>query len=484
MALDILIVDDERDIRELISGILEDEGFEARTAHDSETALFEVEKRLPSLVIQDIWLQNSKRDGLEVLKILKNRHKNLPIIMISGHGNIETAVASIKLGAYDYIEKPFQTGKLLHLVYRATETERLRRENEDLRQKAGFVQDLAGTSPVVAHLRQMINKIAPTNSRVLINGPTGAGKEVVARLIHQNSERAGGVFLIINAASIRPDNMEQELFGVEQNGKVVKTGLFERAHGGTFLLDKIDEMPMPTQAKILRVLTDQCFYRVGGTKEVQVDVRVISTAGEDLKKAIRNGTFREDLYHRLNVVSIDVLPLSEHREDIPVLVEKFLISASAATGYPKKAVSVDALATLQAYDWPGNIRELKNLIERLLILSHGTGQEDCEAITADIIPGEIKGKAPGTGTSETDIQMMFNSLKDARQVFERDYIRFHLSRFSGNVSRTAEFIGMERSALHRKLKLLGLSVYSRVQVKVWVDKKGDGAQIEVKTRSG
>ena len=484
MALDILIVDDEKDIRDLISGILEDEGFETRVAHDSETALAEVEKRLPSLVIQDIWLQNSKRDGLEVLKILKNHHKNLPVIMISGHGNIETAVASIKLGAYDYIEKPFQTDKLLHLVHRATETERLRQENEELRQKAGFVQDLAGNSPVVAHLRQMINKIAPTNSRVLINGPTGAGKEVVARLIHQKSDRATGAFLIINAASIRPDSMEQELFGVEQNGKVIKTGLFERAHGGTLLLDKIDEMPMPTQAKILRVLTDQCFYRVGGAKEVRVNVRVISTAGEDLKEAIGNNTFREDLFHRLNVVSIDVLPLSDHREDIPVLVENFLTSASAATGYPKKAVADDAMATLQAYEWPGNIRELKNLMERLLILSHGTGHSEGSAITAEIIPAEIKGKAPGAGAKDTNAQLMFNSLKEARQVFEREYISFHLSRFSGNVSRTAEFIGMERSALHRKLKLLGLTVYSRVQVKEWVDKDGSVTQIKIKTGAG
>jgi len=484
MALDILIVDDEQDIRDLISGILEDEGFQARVAHDSETALFEVEKRLPSLVIQDIWLQNSKRDGLEVLKILKNRHKDLPVIMISGHGNIETAVASIKLGAYDYIEKPFQTDKLLHLVHRATETERLRRENEDLRRKAGMVQDLTGTSPAIANLKQMINRIAPTNSRVLINGPTGAGKEVIARLIHQNSERAGSVFLIINAASIRPDNMEQELFGVEQNGKVVKTGLFERTHGGTLLLDKIEEMPMPTQAKILRVLTDQCFYRVGGTKEVQVDVRVISTAGGNLKEAIQNNAFREDLYHRLNVVSIDVPPLSDHREDIPLLVEKFIESASAATGYPKMAVGEDALATLQAYEWPGNIRELKNLIERLLILSHGSGKGGQGSISSDLIPGEIKGMAPGAGRAESDAQLMFNCLKDARQVFEREYIRFHLSRFSGNVSRTAEFIGMERSALHRKLKLLGLTVYSRVQVKGWVDKEGGETHIEVKTSSG
>lgn len=484
MALDILVVDDEEDIRELIAGILEDEGYKARTAQDSETALHEVERRLPSLVVLDIWLQNSKRDGLEVLKILKNRHKDLPVIMISGHGNIETAVASIKLGAYDYIEKPFQTDKLLHLVSRATEAERLRRENEDLKQKAGLVQDLTGSSAVVATLRQTIAKVAPTNSRVLIIGPTGAGKEVVARLIHQGSGRASGPFLIINAASILPDNMEQELFGVEQNGRVVKTGLFERAHGGTLLLDKVDEMPMPTQAKILRVLTEQIFLRVGGTKEVEVDVRVISTTGRILQEAIKTNDFREDLFHRLNVVSVEVLPLSMHREDIPALVDKFLIAASASTGYPVKKIGDDALASLQAYDWPGNIRELKNLIERLLILNHGSSETENDVITAGCIPAEIQGKTLGTGHSEADLNLMFNSLKEARQVFEREYIRFHLSRFSGNVSRTAQFIGMERSALHRKLKLLGLTVYSRVQVKGWVDKESGEAHIKVKTRSG
>ncbi|MEE8258110.1 MAG: sigma-54 dependent transcriptional regulator, partial [Sphingomonadales bacterium] len=392
--------------------------------------------------------------------------------------------ASIKLGAYDYIEKPFQTDKLLHLVSRSTEAERLRRENADLRRKAGLVQDLTGSSPVITSLRQTIAKVAPTNSRVLIIGPTGAGKEVVARLIHQGSERAEGPFLIINAASIQPDNMERELFGVEQNGKVVKTGLFERAHGGTLLLDKVDEMPMPTQAKILRVLTEQIFLRVGGTKEVEVDVRVISTTGRVLQEAIQTNEFREDLFHRLNVVSLEVLPLSMHREDIPALIEKFLAAASAATGYPVKTIGDDALARLQAYEWPGNIRELKNLIERLLILSHGSSEIEKNVITAGIIPAEIQGKAPGTSQSEADLNLMFNSLKEARQVFEREYIRFHLSRFSGNVSRTAQFIGMERSALHRKLKLLGLTVYSRVQVKGWVDKESGEEHIKAKTRSG
>ncbi|HXV74601.1 MAG TPA: sigma-54 dependent transcriptional regulator, partial [Sphingomonadales bacterium] len=359
----------EKDIRELISGILEDEGFATRLAAESETALSEVESRLPSLVILDIWLQNSKRDGLEILKYLKNRHKNLPVVMISGHGNIETAVAAIKLGAYDYIEKPFQTDKLLHLVNRATETERLRQENERLKQKAGHVEDLTGTSGSMAQLRQTIQRVAPTNSRVLITGPTGAGKAMTARLIHQQSGRANGPFLIINAATIRPDNMEQELFGVELNGRVVKTGVFERAHGGTLLLDVIEEMPHGTQAKILRVLTEQRFSRVGGSKEVQVDVRVMSTAGADLKEAIKQGDFREDLYHRLNVVGVDVPPLSEHREDIPELADRFLEGAALATGYPKKKIDDEAMALLQAYAWPGNVRELKNLIERLLILS-------------------------------------------------------------------------------------------------------------------
>jgi two-component system, NtrC family, nitrogen regulation response regulator NtrX len=458
MALDILIVDDERDIRELISGILSDEGFDARAAADSETALREVEARVPSLVILDIWLQNSKRDGLDVLKILKNRHKHLPVIMISGHGNIETAVASIKFGAYDYIEKPFQADKLVHLVFRATETERLKRENEELKRKAGLIEDLTGGSAAAAALRQLIGKVAPTGSRVLIRGATGTGKEVVARLIHQKSQRASGPFLVISAASIRPEGMEQELFGVEQNGRVVKTGLFERAHGGTLLLDRVDEMPLPTQAKILRVLTDQRFVRVGGEKEVHVDVRVISTTMLDLKEAIQSGGFREDLFHRLNVVTLEVPPLAERRDDVPPLVDKFLEAASAATGYPKREVSPEVMASLQAYRWPGNIRELKNVIERLLIVSYGAGERERGPIPANLLPPEIRGEAPSVGNGDPDRALMFNALKDARAIFEREYIRFHLSRFSGNVSRTATFIGMERSALHRKLKLLGLAL--------------------------
>ena len=485
MALDILIVDDEQDIRELIAGILDDEGYNARTAKDSETAILEVEARLPALVILDIWLRNSKRDGLEILKILKNRHKNLPVIMISGHGNIETAVASIKLGAYDYIEKPFQTDKLLHLVERATETERLRQENEELKRRAGLVEDLTGSSAAITTMRQVISKVAPTNSRVLVTGPTGSGKEVIARLIHQKSARASGAFLVINAAGIRPDSMEQELFGVEQNGRVVKTGFFERAHNGTLLLDKVDEMPLPTQVKILRVLTEQRFIRVGGSQEVQVDVRVISTTGTELRQAIQNGRFREDLYHRLKVVTLEVPPLAEHRDDIPQLVDKFLDSASASTGYPKKSLSNDALAQLQAYEWPGNIRELKNLTERLLILAHGAEQTEKQAISSDLLPPEIKGEAPRVSAStDENGELMFTCLKEARQIFEREYIRFHLARFSGNVSRTAGFIGMERSALHRKLKLLGLTVLSRVQVDELLDKKTEVTRIEVKTRSG
>lgn len=485
MALDILIVDDEQDIRELIAGILEDEGYQTRLAGESEGALKEVEKRLPSLIILDIWLQNSKRDGLEILKIVKNHHKNLPVVMISGHGNIETAVAAIKLGAYDYIEKPFQTDKLLLLVARATEAERLRQENEELRKKAGFVEDLTGGSAAITNLKQTIKKVAPTNSRVMISGPTGSGKAVVARLLHQNSQRAAGPLMIINAANIRADNMEQELFGVELNGKVVKTGVFERAHGGTLLLDKVDDMPMTTQAKILRVLTDQRFMRVGGNKEVKVDVRVMSTSGTDLRQAIQDGEFREDLYHRLNVVGIEVPPLSDHRDDIPSLVERFLDQASVSTGYQKKAFSDDVIASLQAYEWPGNVRELKNLVERLLILSHGGTYSEEETIGINLLPPEIRGEAPTVSGNSDDANLMFNSLKEARQIFEREYIRFHLSRFGGNVSKTAEFIGMERSALHRKLKLLGLTVYSRVQVQGWVDKEG-GAHLEVKkmTRSG
>ncbi|MEE8371190.1 MAG: sigma-54 dependent transcriptional regulator [Sphingomonadales bacterium] len=459
MALDILIVDDEDDIRNLIAGILSDEGYETRTAHDSDSAFREIEARRPSLLVLDIWLQGSKWDGLEILKIVKSRHKDLPVVMISGHGNVETAVAAIKLGAYDFIEKPFQTDKLLHLVERATEAERLRRENAELKQKAGLVTDLVGRSSSMNQLRVMLEKVAPTGSRVLISGPAGVGKEVVARIIHARSPREGGNFVVVNSANIAPERMEQELFGVEQNGTVVKTGLFEQAHGGTLFLDEVADMPGPTQAKILRVLTEQTFNRVGGAKMVQVDVRVISATARNLQKAIRNGEFREDLYHRLNVVPVRVPPMTERREDIPGLVEHFMIQLSAATGRPPRLISEDAIAAMQAYDWPGNVRQIKNLVEQLIILA----DDDCDEISASNLPKEISSQSAEMLGSDGHASIMAIPLRQAREAFEREYLKVQITRFSGNISRTAVFVGMERSALHRKLKTLGLSSQRRTR---------------------
>jgi len=461
MSAEILIVDDEEDIRSLIAGILQDEGYETRVAGDSESALREIEARRPSLLLQDIWLQGSKRDGLEVLRIVKSRYKDLPVIMISGHGNIETAVAAIKLGAYDFIEKPFQTDKLIHLIARATEAERLRRENADLRKRSGHVDEIIGQSTSIHNLRQAIEKIAPTNSRVMICGPNGVGKEIVARQLHKKSLKAKGNFIVVNCASIEPDRMEHELFGIEQNGSVVKTGVLEQAHGGTLYLDEVGDMPLTTQAKILRVLTEQFFQRVGGTKKVQVDVRVVSSTAQDLKKAVEDGRFREDLFHRLNVVPISVPPLSDRRDDIPILVEHFLGQLSAGLGRAHREVSLDAMASLQSASWPGNVRQLRNTIERLIILGGDAGSERSHE---EIKAKDIQSADPSSGgegaenmTSSFSGVIISAPLREARQEFEREYLRAQIMRFNGNISRTATFIGMERSALHRKLKSLGIT---------------------------
>ncbi|MCK0071058.1 sigma-54-dependent transcriptional regulator [Kordiimonas laminariae] len=458
MALDILIVDDEADIRELIAGILEDEGYAARTAYDSDSALTQIEARLPSLLILDIWLQGSKLDGLEILELVKSRHRDLPIIVISGHGNIETAVAAIKKGAYDFIEKPFESEHLLLTVARATEAERLRRENEELKKKAGFSVDIIGRSQAINSLRQNIEKVAATNSRILIQGPSGAGKEVAARQIHERSHRSRSAFVVVSAASMEPHRMEQELFGVEQNGGVVKTGLFERAHGGTLFIDEVGDMPLPTQAKILRVLTDQAFERVGGNSRVKVDVRVISATSKNLLVEIEEGRFREDLYHRLNVVPLSMASLAERREDIPMLAQNFLETLAAATGRASVTLSDDALASLQNYDWPGNVRQLKNIIERVLIMGPEDGGSE---ICSKDLPPEIRTNSNDLLHSSTDNAIMTTPLREARESFEREYLKIQINRFSGNISKTAEFIGMERSALHRKLKSLGLTSNGR-----------------------
>ncbi|MGA7072132.1 sigma-54-dependent transcriptional regulator [Bradyrhizobium sp.] len=454
MASDILIVDDEADIRDLVAGILDDEGFTTRTARDSDSALAEIANRRPSLVFLDIWLQGSKLDGLQLLEQIKRDHADLPVVMISGHGNIETAVAAIKRGAYDFIEKPFKSDRLILVATRALETSRLKREVKELKQLAPAASILTGRSACMNQLRQTIDRAAKANSRILIVGPSGAGKELAARTLHVASSRHDGPFVVINAAAITPERMEVELFGIEPNGEHArKTGALEEAHGGTLFIDEIGDMPRETQNKILRVLVEQTFQRQGGTAKVSVDVRIVSSTARNLEEEIAAGHFREDLYHRLSVVPIRVPPLSERREDIPELIDYFMDQISAATGLPKRQIGQDAMAVLQSHVWPGNVRQLRNNVERVMILAGG-GPE--VIITADMLPQDVGSMVPAMPTSNNGEHIMGLPLREAREVFERDYLMAQISRFSGNISRTAEFVGMERSALHRKLKALGV----------------------------
>src|SRR5712672_2295955 len=455
MASDILIVDDEADIRELVAGILQDEGYNTRTARDSDDAITSIRARRPNLVFLDIWLQGSRLDGLQLLDSLTSEHPDLPVVMISGHGNIETAVAAIKQGAYDFIEKPFKADRLVLVADRALETSRLKREVKELKQLTPLATMLIGQPTALNQLRQTIEKVSPTNSRILIVGPPGAGKELSARTIHAQSGREGGPFVVINAAAITPERMEIELFGVEQsNGaQARKVGALEEAHGGTLFIDEIGDMPRETQNKILRVLVDQTFQRSGGTAKVNVDVRIVSSTARNLEEEIAEGRFREDLYHRLSVVPIRVPPLSERREDIPELIDYFMDQISLATGLPKRQIGQDAMAVLQSHVWPGNVRQLRNNVERVMILAGG-GPE--VIITADMLPQDVGSMVPAMPTSNNGEHIMGLPLREAREVFERDYLIAQISRFSGNISRTAEFVGMERSALHRKLKALGV----------------------------
>src|SRR5712675_2049828 len=455
MASDILIVDDEADIRDLVAGILEDEGFTTRTARDSDSALTEISNRRPHLVFLDIWLQGSKLDGLQLLEAIKRDHPELPIVMISGHGNIETAVAAIKRGAYDFIEKPFKSDRLILVATRALETSRLKREVKELKQLAPAASILTGRSACMNQLRQTIERAAKANSRILIVGPSGSGKELAARMLHHASSRAEGPFVVINAAAITPERMEVEWFGIEgSNGEQQrKPGALEEAHGGTLFIDEIADMPRETQNKILRVLVEQTFQRVGGTHKVQVDVRIISSTGRNIEAEIAAGKFREDLYHRLSVVPIRVPPLAERREDIPNLIEYFMHQISQATGLPKRLIGEDAMAVLQSHDWPGNVRQLRNNVERLMILAGG---EPDAVIRANMLPQDVGSMVPSMPNGSGGEQLMGLPLREARELFEREYLLAQINRFGGNISRTAEFVGMERSALHRKLKALGI----------------------------
>jgi two-component system nitrogen regulation response regulator NtrX len=452
MANDILIVDDEADIRNIVSGILSDEGYGTRSAKNSDEALAMVEARRPHLVFLDIWLQGSRLDGLQLLQILKDQNPSLPVVMISGHGNIETAVSAIKLGAYDFIEKPFKADRLLLIAERALETSRLKREVSELRTRAGAVNKIIGKSSVINQLRQIIERVGPANSRILITGAAGAGKELAARSIHEASTRAHGPFVALNAATIAPETMETELFGVEgKDGQSRKIGALEEAHGGTLYLDEIADMPRETQGKILRVLVEQNFQRVSGTTRVHVDVRIISSSARNLGALIAEGSFREDLFHRLSVVPVRVPALNERREDIPELIKFFMDQVSAMTGMAIRVIADDAMAVLQSHDWPGNLRQLRNNVERLMILAAGDPEA---AITAEMLPAEIGALVPSTPNGTGGEKLMSLPLRDAREVFEREYLVAQINRFGGNISRTAEFIGMERSALHRKLKSL------------------------------
>jgi two-component system nitrogen regulation response regulator NtrX len=463
MAHDILIVDDEPDIRLLIDGLLRDEGYDTRQAADSDAAIASFRARRPSLVILDVWLQGSRLDGLGILKALHREEPHVPAVMISGHGTIEMAVTAIQQGAYDFVEKPFQSDRLLLVMRRALEAARLRAENAELRLRAGPETTLSGTSPAINQVRNQIERVAPTGSRVLITGPAGSGKEVVARMIHARSRRAEGPFVALNCATLNPGRFEEELFGIEAGNDPAaaprRAGVLERAHTGTLLLDEVSDMPLETQGKIVRALQDQTFERIGGSSRVKVDVRVLATTNRDLQAEIAAGKFREDLYYRLAVVPMKVPSLKERREDVPELARYFLARSTEMSGMPGRELSADALTALQAYEWPGNVRQLRNLMDWLLIMAPGGTSEP---IRADMLPPEIGQGAPALLNFDPSADVMGLPLRDARDMFETQYLQAQLLRFGGNISRTAGFVGMERSALHRKLKQLGVNSEDRV----------------------
>lgn len=453
---DILITDDERDIRELISDILQDEGFTTRLAGTSDECMAEIAASPPALMILDIWLKDSNMDGIDILKSVKRDHPDIPIVIISGHGNIEIAVAAIQQGAYDFIEKPFNIDQLLVVIRRAMETAKLRRENVELKRGDVANTDMLGDSAAFRTLKGQLDKVTKSNGRVMLTGPAGAGKEIAARYIHSNSNRASAPFITVNSASIEPDRMEEVLFGREGGTKGIEKGLLEEANGGVIYFEEIADMPLGTQSKILRVLVDQRFQRVGGTDKVQVDLRVISSTNRDLAAAIDAGTFREELYHRLNVVPIPVPSLEERREDIPVLAEYFIETFNKTQGLPLRKLADDARALLQTMLWPGNVRQLKNVVERVLILG-----ENSDEIAAKELPASDEAAAVDEGRIVLSGGLATLPLRDARELFEREYLLTQINRFGGNISRTASFVGMERSALHRKLKSLGVATTNK-----------------------
>lgn len=452
---DILIVDDEEDIRELISEILRDEGFATRTAANADQCQSAINAEQPALMILDIWLKDSHMDGIDILKATRRDNPDIPVVIISGHGNIEIAVAAIKQGAYDFIEKPFNIDQLMVVVARAMETSRLRRENTELRRKEVTSSEMVGESMPYKALLSQLKKVMNSNGRVMLTGPAGAGKEVAARHIHAHSNRAGGPFVTVSSASIEPERMEAVLFGREGTERGIEPGLLEQAHGGVIYFDEVADMPLGTQSKILRVLVDQQFTRVGGADKVRVDMRVISSTNRDLATEIKAGRFREELYHRLNVVPIAVPSLEDRREDIPMLAEHFIAALNKSQGLPLRELSDETRAHLQTLRWPGNVRQLRNVIERVLILGEGAGP---------IEPGELPNPGEGGG-DDGDLTLSGSlaslPLREARELFERQYLMTQINRFGGNISKTAAFVGMERSALHRKLKSLGVVTSNR-----------------------
>ena len=467
---DILIVDDERDIRELISDILEDEGFATRLAGNSDDAMAAINLEPPALIILDIWLKDSRMDGIDILKTVRRDNPDVPVVIISGHGNIEIAVAAIRQGAYDFIEKPFNIDQLMVVIRRGMETSRLRRENQSLKRRDVASSEMLGQSASFRALVGQLDKVTKSNGRVMLTGPAGAGKEIAARYIHANSNRASAPFVTVNCAGVSPDSMEEVLFGKEGTDRGVEPGLLEQAHGGVVYFDEVADMPLGTQSKILRVLVDQQFTRVGGNDKVRVDLRVISSTNKDLDDAIKAETFREELFHRLNVVPIAVPSLEERREDIPLLADHFIAECNSSQGLPQRALSEDAVALMQTMVWPGNVRQLKNLIERVLILGDGTGPIEARELPGEEDSGEEDGRVVLSGALAT------LPLREAREAFEREYLLTQINRFGGNISRTANFVGMERSALHRKLKSLGVVTSAKSGVRVaHVDEETEGA---------
>ena len=465
---DILIVDDERDIRELISDILEDEGFATRLAGNSDDAMAAINTEPPALMILDIWLKDSRMDGIDILKSVKRDNPDVPVVIISGHGNIEIAVAAIRQGAYDFIEKPFNIDQLMVVIRRAMETSRLRRENQSLKRRDTSSSEMIGQSAAFRALISQLDKVTKSNGRVMLTGPAGAGKEVAARYVHANSGRADAPFVTVNCAGVEPENMEEMLFGRETADRGVEPGLLEQAHGGVVFFDEVADMPLGTQSKILRVLVDQQFTRVGGNDKVRVDLRVISSTNRDLEAAIAADTFRQELFHRLNVVPIAVPSLEERREDIPLLAEHFISEFNKSQGLPQRSLSEDSVALMQTMVWPGNVRQLKNLVERVLILGDGTGPIEARELPGEEPSGEEEGRVVLSSALAT------LPLREAREAFEREYLLTQINRFGGNISRTANFVGMERSALHRKLKSLGVVTSAKAGVRVaHVDEESD-----------